>query len=70
MTTYVTMDLMNSILTAGKTCDDTMAILERLNNTEGLQVVANDDPRATDIAVCFMYPSGARAGYMKAQKGS
>jgi hypothetical protein len=61
MTTYIAVTLINSILKAARTCDDTMAIFERMNKTHGIEVVPDGDPRAQDVAVSFMYPNGARA---------
>lgn len=67
MTLYIAQSQINSILTAARTDDDMRAILERMNTNDGLQVVSDNDPRAIDLAVNFMYPNGARKAYQQAK---
>lgn len=68
MTTFITMSLMNSVLTAGQTCDDMMATLERVNSEDGVQVVPDDDPRAMNVEVDFIYPLGSRRAYEESKR--
>lgn len=68
MKTPISIQQINSILEAGRTCDDTMAILENLNTEHGIEVVP-PGTYAPDVAVMFMYPNGARKVQQELKRG-